>query len=234
MRRLAALCHPILFLAASPAVNAGRPLSTEDASHLADKACQVEAWIDRSSEQAQGWFVPACNFGLGIEWQLGFSRASSATEAGSRFPETYLQAKTAWTLPVKSWAVGTVIGVTRHRARDDEFGSNPYILIPLSHVVDAAGTTVHANLGWSRGGPADVNRTLWGLAVEHPLPSGLTLLAETFGDDRGNPFFRAGGRYAAIRNRLDLDLSYVLRSGGDRAERFISIGFHWQADPFLP
>ena len=55
--------------------------------------------------------------------------------------------------------------------------------------------------------------TLWGVAVERPVHAAFTVLAESFGDDRGNPFFRVGGRYAAIKDRLDFDLSFVTRSG---------------------
>src|SRR5215470_8794978 len=97
-------CLATVLCLAATATHAGRPLSTEDADTLDDKACQVEAWIDRSSVETQGWFVPACNFGLGIEWQLGFSNSWSA--GTSSFPGGYFQGKAAWgTLRDGGWSV---------------------------------------------------------------------------------------------------------------------------------
>jgi len=81
----------IAFALASLAAHAGRPLSTEDAATLEDKACQVEAWIDRSRVETRAWAVPACNFGWGIEWQAGFARTRA--EGHSEFSESYLQGK---------------------------------------------------------------------------------------------------------------------------------------------
>jgi hypothetical protein len=213
---------------------AGRPLSTEDADSLDDKACQVEAWIDRSRVETQAWMVPACNFGLGIEWQFGFSRSWS--EGTSRFPEAYVQGKSVWgTLREGGWGVGVVGGVVRRANEPEASGwENPYAIAIFSSAVGTAGTNVHLNLGWARDAAQKQNSTLWAAAVEHPLPAGVTLLAESFGNDRDKPFFRVGGRYAAIKDRLDLDLSFVTRSGGNKSDRFISLGLHAQADRFLP
>jgi len=210
---------------------AGRPLSTEDADTLDDKACQVEAWVDRSSVETQGWMVPACNFGLGIEWQLGFSRSWS--DGSSRFPEAYVQGKSAWgTLRDGGWSVGVVGGVVR-RTEEGTGWENPYALGILSWAVGESPTHFHANLGWTRNKLEARNSTLWSIAVERPVSTAFTVLAESFGDDRGNPFFRVGGRYAAIKDRLDFDLSFVTRSGGNKSDRFVSLGLHAQADRIL-
>lgn len=50
---------------------AGRPLNTEDASTLDDRACQLESWADRARGGVTDFsFVPACAV-LGVEWQAG-------------------------------------------------------------------------------------------------------------------------------------------------------------------
>jgi hypothetical protein len=38
----------------------------------------------------------------------------------------------------------------------------------------------------------------------------------------------------AIYNVLEIDLTVVARPGGERSERYISLGLHWQTQPFLP
>jgi hypothetical protein len=177
--------------------------------------------------------VPACNFGLGIEWQLGFARSNF--EGPSRYAESYFQGKTAWRpLDGGTWAVGLVIGVTKHPQEPAAPGwVNPYAIVPVSFQAGDA-TTLHVNAGWAREKAERRDAFIWGVAVEHALTPSFTLLGETYGDDRGNPFFRLGARYVAIRNRLDFDLSVVTRSGAERADRFISLGLHAQTDRFLP
>ena len=178
--------------------------------------------------------APACNFGFGIEWQAGFGRLDF--EGLSRFAESYLQAKTAWgTLSEGGWSAGLVAGVTRRKLDvADHKWDNPYVTIPFSVRLDEALTIVHVNVGWARERALGRDFTTWGLAAERTLASQLTLLAEVFGVDRASPFWRIGARYPAIKDRLDLDLSVVTRSGGSRSDRLVSIGFHAQTPPFLP
>ena len=77
--------------------------------------------------------------------------------------------------------------------------------------------------------------TLWGVAVESPIVgTRFTALGEAFGQNARNPFLRIGGRWNAIEGRLDLDLTVVARSGGTRADRFVSLGLYYKTDPFLP
>jgi len=224
-------CLAVIGLSSFAAL-AARPLTTEDADTLDDKSCQVEAWIDRSRVETQGWMVPACNFGLGIEWQLGFSRSWS--DGSSRFPEAYFQGKSAWgTLREGGWSVGVVGGVVKRTAEGTGW-ENPFALGIVSWAMGEATTNIHVNLGWTRSKLEGRHSTLWGVAVERPVSAALTLLAESFGEDRGNPFFRIGGRYSAIKDKLDFDLSFVTRAGGTKADRLISLGLHAQADRILP
>ena len=213
---------------------AGRPLTTEDASVLDDKACQVEAWIDRArANVTQAWLVPACNFGLGIEWQAGFARERS--EGETRFAEAYAQAKGLFREAKEEspWGVGWVVGVTR-RPLDERYRGwdHPYALLPVS--LSTGDFTFHVQPGWARDRESGRNLTLWGAAVEHATTERLTLVAEAFGENSEKPFVRAGLRWSAIKDRLDFDLTYVTRPGGTREERLFSIGLAWVSVPFLP
>ena len=229
-------CLPWFILSfAMSAAHAGRPLTTEDASTLEPKACQLETWVDRSRVASEWWTVPACNFGAGIEWQLGGARAFAA--GTSAFTQAYAQAKTAFVSVNDSpWGIGLVLGMQRFRFREsDPDWSDPYAIVPVSFQLGSDGALLHLNAGWMRDRAQPRNVTLWGVALESPLGrSPLTILGEAFGENARNPFFRVGGRWSAIPNRLDFDLTAVARSGGTRAERFVSLGLYYKSDAFLP
>ena len=211
-----------LALALALPAHAGRPLTTEDAAVLEDKACQLEAWVDRTRESTTGWFVPACNFGLGIEWQVGFAR--ERVDGATRFPDSYAQAKGLFreASDTSRWSAGWVAGTT---------GDNPYVLLPVSF--SAGSFNFHIQPGWARDREARRNLTVWGVAVEHTTKP-LDLVAEVFGQNSEKPFVRAGVRWTPIIDYLDIDLSFVTRPGGTREERLVSIGFVWYGPPILP
>ena len=223
----------IFVLAAAMPALAGRPLTTEDASIQQEKACQVESWVDRSREATQSWFVPACNFGANIEWQLGFSRLH--TQGRSAFSDSYFQGKTLFrSLDDSPWGVGLVAGVNRFPQHETHRGwENPYVIVPFSLTAGGA-TTLHFNAGWSQDRAERRNVTSWGVAAETTVTQRLTLLGEAFGENARRPFFRAGGRMNAIKDTLDFDLTVVGRPGGTRGERFVSLGVFWQSGVFLP
>jgi hypothetical protein len=221
---LCALCLPL-------PTQAGRPLTTEDAAVLQPKCCQLESWLDRSRDATAGWLVPSCDFGTGIEWQVGFARTREAGEA--RFSEAYAQAKTVFIEPANDgFRVGLVVGVARRPLNENRRGwDHPFLTVPVTSTF--GDTAIHANLGWSRNGEARRDATTWALAIEKPVGA-LTAVAEAFGENTSRPFFRAGMRWTAIADALDLDLTVVTRPGGDRSERYVSLGFTFMTRPFLP
>ena len=229
MKRAAAT----LLATASLAVHAGRPFTTEDAAVVPDKACQVEAWLDRSREATQAWIAPACNFGANVEWQAGFARTHAGGEGF--YSGSYVQAKALLRAPAPdAFGFGFIVGANRFPAQEAHRGyENAYVTVPASAYVGNA-TLAHLNLGWSHDRLLDRDTTTWGVALEHALTPRYTVLAEAFGENAGSPFLRLGGRATVIQNRLDIDLSVVARPGGARAERFVSLGLHWQTDAILP
>ena len=229
MKRVAAA---VAFATASACAHAGRPLSTEDASTLGDKACQLEAWGDRSRDETRAGAVPTCNFGWGIEWQAGFARAR--VDGESAFSESYLQGKKVLVEPAEGGAgFGIVAGFARFVRRETHRGyEDPYALMPITWMPSAA-TTFHANLGWTRDRHAKSDSMVWGIAGEHAITPRVTLVAEAFGTDRDRPFGRIGARVNAAKG-LDFDFTVVGRSGGSGADRYLSIGLTWAPSPFLP
>ncbi len=221
--RLRKLVLTPLFLAL-PAM-AGRPLGTEDASVLEQGRCQLEAWADHTRVgTTTAWAVPACNFGLGIEWQVGAARTREGGE--SRFSDAYVQAKRVFLEPdAYPVGVGLVAGLIRRPLNENHRGfDNPFVLIPLTHNLTET-TLVHGNIGWLRDREGNRGLTIWGVAIETALSPTWTVLAEAVGENRERPFLRIGARWTVIPKSLDLDLSAVTRSGGDRSDQLISLGF---------
>ncbi|HEX3059262.1 MAG TPA: hypothetical protein VHP62_07850 [Usitatibacter sp.] len=218
---------------ASLAAHAGRPLTTEDAVTLEDKACQVESWVDHNSSMTTAWAVPACNFGWGVEWQAGFARTHDDV-MGTTFSQSYFQAKKVISQPTEGgWGYGVVAGLTRFPHRPSHRGwQDPYVIMPVTWTPDAP-TSIHLNIGWSRDADQKIDTTLWGVAGERQLNDRVALVGEIFGDDRTRPFMRIGGRFTAFKG-LDFDLTYVARAGGTSADRYISVGLTWATAPFLP
>ena len=218
--------------AAAACAHAGRPLTTDDASIIDEKRCQLEAWVDRSSDAWAAWAAPACNFGGGIEWQAGFARARAEGDS-ARFAEAYVQSKWMIPLPSERWAMSMSVSLARHATTDGERGwVSPQA--NLAFTGQFGDTTVHLAPGYVYRHAQHRHAATWGVAAEHAMSPTLAVLGEAFGENRGRPFYRAGGRWTAVADVLDLDLSYVVRPGGTRAERLVSVGIFWQSSRFLP
>jgi hypothetical protein len=215
---------------------AGRPLTTEDASTLGDGACQVESWVDRARDDLAEWHLePACAF-LGVEWQAGAAR--SREEGRSATTAVFVQGKHAFrSVEDGPWGIGLVAGLARAPQREARNGwGDPYVIVPLSFAFGGDRDRrwlVHLNAGTLRMRHPARDVALWGAAVEAPAIARLVLVAEAFGENASKPWLRAGGRYA-FAGGFAVDLTYVARSGGTPAERFASLGFHWESGALLP
>jgi hypothetical protein len=224
-----------VLLAFSLPALAGRPLTTEDANTLDDGACQLEAWANRTrADTTEMVAAPACAF-LGIEAQFGtgWLREGGNTTTAAQ----YVQAKTAFRkVDDGAWGIGFVAGLARDRLRETKSDwGDPYFLVPFSFGVGEDKDTrwlVHLNLGTTRNREEARNLTLWGVAFEKPVTERLTLVGEAYGENTRDPFYRAGGRYTVIPDHLDIDLTYVGRSGGSKEDRLWSLGFHLEGGVF--
>lgn len=211
-------------LLAPATASAGRPLTSEDAAVLEDGRCQLESWLDRSRDSKTAWIVPACNFGAGIEWQAGAARVREA--GNERFSEAYVQAKRTF-LEVEEGrsdvGVGLVAGLSRRPLNERHRGwSNPYVTVPLT--ISMSPALLHLNVGWSRDKEARRDATTWGIAAE--LPHGRwSAVAEAFGENSSRPSLRLGGRWAAVPDLLDIDLTWVATPGQGSDGRYLSLGF---------
>lgn len=215
---------------------AGRPLTTEDASTLDDRACQLEAWLDRTRGNASDVsFVPACAW-LGVEWQAGATRTH--IDGRGATTATFVQGKHAFVrVDEGAWGIGVVAGIARAPQREEKRGwGDPYLIVPLSLGIGDDKDTralLHLNVGAARERDARRNVTLWGVAIEKPVTARLTLVAEAYGENAAKPFVRGGFRYALFEG-FDVDLTWVTRPAGFREEHYGSLGFHWELGRLAP
>jgi hypothetical protein len=232
MKRILAACLALPLVA-----EAGRPLVTEDARTLDNKACQLESWVDRTQGRAiHAWAVPACTY-AGVEVQVGGERTRENGKSAAT--TVYTQGKYAFrSVDEGPWGAGIVVGLQRSPRREEKNDwGDAYMILPFSFWLGADDNlrpVVHLNVGTTRVRDEGRNLTLWGAAWEMPLTDRLTVLGETYGENAAKPFFRLGGRYTVVDKVLDVDLTYVMRSGGTRDDRLWSLGFHWQTAPLLP
>jgi hypothetical protein len=228
----AAVAVAVLSLA-SLAAHAGRPLTTDDAPVVEDRACQIESWVDHNSAMTTGWMAPACNFGWDTEWAFGLARTrDNLADAG--YSQSNVQVKKLLVNPSEGgWGYAIEGGLNRFphkpslRTSDDPYATAVADWMP--NTVDL----LHLNIGWMRDRVHKIDSTFWGVAGEHQFNDIWTIVGEVYGDDRTRPMMRLGTTYNVTKT-FSFDVSYVIRPGGTSAERFISVGLAWQSVPFLP
>ncbi len=217
---------------APPASYAARPLITDDARTVDAKACQVESWVRTNKDSKEYWALPACNFTGNLELTFGGARTSDA--AGASTTDIVLQGKTLFkTLEPNGWSVGLAAGAVRHPG-DGKRVSELYSYVPASFSYLNDKVVLHTNAGVLHNTVTSSTRATWGLATETALNERTWLIAETFQQKRGRPFYQAGVRYWIVPNHVQIDATYGNRFGVGNDERWFSIGLRLLSPAFLP
>lgn len=215
-----------------PVAYAGRPMVTDDAGLVAARSCQIEAWVQLHRDSTDYWALPACNLGGNLEITLGgaLTRAAGHTQTRAQV----LQAKTLFKpLPVNGWGIGLAAGTLRD-AQAERDAHDWYAYVPASLSLRDDAVLLHGNLGWLRSGQDRRHRLTWGVGAEARATERSAWFIETYGEDRGRPFYHLGLRHELVPGRLQIDASYGNRHGGGSAERWFSVGLVWVSPPFLP
>ena len=218
--------------AAVPA-HAGRPAVTDDARLLDEKACQLETWFRHTEDATAYYFMPACNPGFG---ELHVGGAWSHAGGEEHLSDVALQFKTLlkpW--EGHGWSMALSVGTDRLAgvAKAGSWPGDYYMNLPFTFGSDES-WLMHVNAGVLRQRETGKTVGTWGLAGEFgPLP-GLTVIPETFGSDRGRPFYQLGVAYEVVKNRVQVDGSFGNRVSSGSAGRYFTIGMKLQSPPFLP
>lgn len=210
----------LLLAFALPAWGA-RPMITDDARLTDAGACQVETWAHLHREQREFWALPACNPGGNFELTLGgaFARSHGDWESGAQV----IQGKTLFK-PLETNGHGYGLAVGYATQPGDARSGHPYFYVPASFSFADDQVVIHTNLGWTRERENRQSRLTWGLGSEVALAAKTFLIAETYGQDKGNPFIQFGLRHWIIPNHVQIDTTYGNRLGHIGQERWFSIG----------
>ncbi len=214
-----------LFIAAACAAplasQAARPMITDDARLVDAGACQLESWLQKRADGEEFWALPACNPGGNFELTLGgaVSRSEGRRESGAQT----IQGKTLFKpLDTNSYGIGLAAGYTVPPG--DAHGGSPYVYIPFSLSLADDRVLIHTNLGALRDRATRNTRTTWGIGTEVQTSERLYLIAESYGQDIGRPYYQVGLRYWLIQNVAQLDTTYGNRLGQPSDQHWLSIG----------
>ena len=98
----------------------------DDATIVDAKACQLETWMDRRSESATYWILPACNFTGNLELSVGGAWTYKARS--TRNTGVVLQGKTIFkSLETNGWGLGLAAGTLWHL--EDNSNDRAYALL---------------------------------------------------------------------------------------------------------
>jgi hypothetical protein len=205
-------------------VHAARPMVTDDARIVDVKACQVESWVRRNDSSTEFWALPACNPTSNLE--ITFGGALTRDGGLTQMTDVVLQGKTILrALKTNGWGVGLAVGAIHHPDLDS--GRLPdewYAYVPLTFSLKDDQAFIHINLGVNRDREEDTCRLTWGIGTEVTASASDFLIAETFGENHGNPLFQVGYRHWIVPNRVQADMTYGNRFALDRQARWFSLG----------
>jgi hypothetical protein len=221
-------------LISSVSLFAGHPLITDDASIVDAKACQLETWMDRKSESATYWLLPACNFTGNLELSVGGAWTHKARS--TRNTQVLLQGKTIFkSLETNDWGLGLAAGALWHlKDNSSDRAHALYAYLPASFSFKDDRIIVHGNLGWNHDSADRRSHLDWGIATEAEVIKPLYLFAEVFGQERGRPFFHFGFWYWIVPDRVQINAAYGNRFGTPSGGYWFSLGFSLFTAPFLP
>lgn len=230
--------YPSLLLAltaggdAATSAQAARPIITDDVRIVDAKSCQLESWVKQNRESTEYLALRACNSTDNLEVTVG---SALTREVGqTRTTDLQIQGKTLFTpLGTNGWGIGLTAGTMRH-PQVTTGGQDWNVYVPTSFLLRDDRVVVHTDVGWVREGETRRDRMTWGLGTEARLVSRTWLIAETFGQDQGKPFYQVGLRHWLLPDRVQLDATYVNRNGSGSGERWLSIGLRLLSVAFLP
>ena len=205
---------------------------TDDARTVDAKACQIESWVRTNKDSKEYWALPACNFTGNLELTFGGARTADAT--GTHTTDVVLQGKTLFkTLEPNGWSLGLALGAVRHPGTGKRVGEL-YSYVPASFSYLNDKVVLHTNVGVLHNTLTSSTRGTWGVGTETALTERTWLIAETFQQKQGRPFFQAGVRHWIVPNHVQIDATYGNRFGSQSDERWFSIGLRLLSPAFLP
>lgn len=229
--RLAA-AFGLLAAALAPAVQAGRPLATDDAATAEVGSCYVESWFERAGPERALLAAPACGVASGLELGGGYAAFR---------PRTPLRAEAGLLIKLapESWKLDSAVGEWRFGLRLDQGfeqtfdegwqRANPalYGLVTLQPTESVA---LHFNLATEHDRASGTRGNLTKLAAVWSVREDSLLFVETEANNRRDVFgataTTVGGRHWLTLDRFGIDLTATRSADADSRTRW-TIGFGW-------
>ncbi len=220
----------LALLASLPGAHAARPMITDDARLTDPQACQLETWAHGHRQRNELWALPACNPGGNFEFTLGGALARAHGEADSG--AVLVQGKTLFRkLESNGFGFGLAAGYATQPGNGQS--GAPYFYFPASLSLADDRIVVHSNLGATYDRESRGTRLTWGLGSEIQTIERLYVIAESYGQDKGNPFVQFGLRYWLVPNHVQLDTTWGSQLGHIRDERWLSLGLRLITPPLF-
>jgi hypothetical protein len=230
------LLHTLLFALGILYLNpsyAARPMLTDDARIVDPKACQLESWIRDSKHVTEYWALPACNVTDNLELTIG---GSLEGERGhSSFASELYQIKSI-IQPIAANQTGYsfVLGNGRDPKRTmNKVIQDWFFNVPISYPYDDR-LVIHTNLGITHLTDEKTEKINWGLSSEYNYNERVDLISEVFNQSSNSTYFQFGLRYWLIKNRAQIDTTYMNSFNHIGEDQSFSIGLRLLSLPFLP
>ena len=212
---------------------AARPMLTDDARIVDPKACQLESWIRDSKHITEYWALPSCNVSENLEVTIGGSLEGE--NGHSSFANELYQLKTI----IQPIAINqTGVSITLGNGRDPKRTMNRaiqdwYLNVPISYPYNDR-LVIHTNLGVTHLTDEKTEKMNWGLSSEYNYNEHIDLISEVFNQSSNSTYFQFGLRYWLIKNRAQIDTTYMNSFNHIGEDQSFSIGLRLLSLPFLP
>jgi len=212
---------------------AARPMMTDDARIVDPKSCQLESWVRDSKHITEYWAQPGCNVGENAEITIGGSLEGE--NGHSSFANEIYQIKSIIRpIDINQTGYSIVLG----NARDPKRAMNKviqdwYLNVPISYPYNDS-LVIHTNLGVTHLTDERTEKINWGLSSEYNYNERVDLISEVFNQSSNSTYFQFGLRYWLIKNRAQIDTTYMNSFNHIGDDQSFSVGLRLLSLPFLP
>jgi len=212
---------------------AARPMLTDDARIVDPKACQLESWIRDSKHITEYWALPSCNVSENLEMTIGGSLEGE--NGHSSFANELYQLKTIiQPIAINQTGVSIALGNGRDPKRTiNKAIQDWYLNVPISYPYNDR-LVIHTNLGVTHLTDEKTEKMNWGLSSEYNYNEHIDLISEIFNQSSNSTYFQFGLRYWLIKNRAQIDTTYMNSFNHIGEDQSFSIGLRLLSLPFLP
>ena len=212
---------------------AARPMLTDDARIVDPKSCQLESWVRDSKNVTEYWALPACNVSENLEVTIGGSLEGESGHS-SFANELYQMKSIIQPIAINQTGYSIVLGNGRDPKRTmNKVIQDWYLNVPISYPYNDR-LVIHTNLGVTHLTDEKTEKMNWGLSSEYNYNERIDLISEVFNQSSNSTYFQFGLRYWLIKNRAQIDTTYMNSFNHIGEDQSFSIGLRLLSLPFLP